>query len=394
MDLNKKRLKGVEIARVGTVPFSLTTQLNNTLEYLEQQGANVTAISSDDSSLGVKLTDLKVNNVINVNIAREINLYLDLKALIKLCNIFYKNKFNIVHSTTPKAGLLVSIASFFTRVPVRLHTFTGQAWANSSGLKKRLLIALDWLIVKLNTKCYTDSQSQKDYLIEHRIAKSEKICVLGKGSLAGVDINRFRKERFSQENIKEFKLTNKLSLDSFILLFIGRVTRDKGIVELIEAANNIISRGLNLELLIVGPQESGFEIEGTLFEQYIDNQKNIHYVGFTSDPEKFYSLADVFCLPSYREGFGTVIIEAGAMGVPTIGSDIYGVRDAIQNGHTGLLVPPKSIKSIETAIEALMASPENTKIMGDNAKERVHKNFSTEILNKLLVDEYLFLLNN
>lgn len=378
-------LKNIKIARIATVPFSLTTQLNSTLEDIERAGAQVTAICSGDEQLGVTLEDINVHQKINIDFSRDIDLYKDFVCLWKLINIFRKNKFDIVHSITPKAGLLVAIASFLTFTPVRLHTFTGQTWLNSLGMKRKLLIFFDWFIVKLNTKCFADSESQKQFLISKNIANENNIIVLGSGSLAGIDLSKFNYENYKKINQGLLRKELGISQHSFVFLCLGRITNDKGIRELLSAFERIVQDKVKTELLIVGPIDKDF----TEFEKITNGSiKGVHYFGFTSNPEQFMHIADVFCLPSYREGFGTVVLEAAAMGVPAIGTNIYGLSDAIIDKTTGVLVKPMDTDSLYQAMQFFLNNRDKCTAMGIAAKKRAINDFDSKYFSKLLIQHY------
>jgi glycosyltransferase involved in cell wall biosynthesis len=383
--VKKPTLSNIKIARIATVPFSLTTQLNSTLEDIENAGAKVTAICSKDEQLGATLEDINVHQKINLDFSRDIHLYKDFVCLWKLINILRKNKFDIVHSITPKAGLLVAIASFLTFTPVRLHTFTGQPWLNSSGMKKKLLIFFDWLIVKLNTKCFADSESQKQFLISKKIANKDDILVLGSGSLAGIDLSKFNYEQYKDVDRSRLREELGLTQDAIVFLCLGRITNDKGIRELLSAFNKIDQSIHKTELLIVGPIDKDFNQLNKITNGSING---VHYFGFTSNPEKFMHVADVFCLPSYREGFGTVIIEAAAMGRPAIGTNIYGLSDAIIDNETGVLVKPMDVDSLYNAMLFFIENQDTCAEMGTTAKKRAINDFDSKYFSQLLIEHY------
>ena len=205
--LNLDKLNGVDIVIVSTVPFFLVNQLSSHIYNLKDKGMRVTLVTSAGEELQEFINDDSIQ-VIIIEIPRKIHPWADLKALFLLIKLFAQRKFTIMHSTTPKAGLLCAIAAKITGVPVRLHTFTGQVWATKTGLMKQLLQFFDKTIVQLNTHCYTDSPSQREFLIDSGIAKKNKLSTSGKGSLAGVDLKRFSQQRFS----KEFKNNLKKSL--------------------------------------------------------------------------------------------------------------------------------------------------------------------------------------
>ena len=372
-------LKKISIARVSTVPFFVNTQLTSQIEYLANSGCDVTVICSDG--------DIKAKNVnfLPVEIPRKVNLIKDFQACYKLYTTFKSQGFDVVHSTTPKAGLLCSLAGFFSRTPVRIHTFTGQTWAEEKGWKRQFFKLIDKLIVALNTHSYADSPSQRQFLINEKIARPNKLTCLGQGSLSGVDLQRFDPEIWLKE---KSEIVEKLSIskEAFVYLFVGRVTIDKGIRELLEAFSKVLAVIPSAMLIVVGPIEDGVK---NLIEKY---QKLLGQAlvinGFSAEPEKFFAIADVLVLPSYREGFGTTVIEAAAMGLPTIGTDIYGLKDAILDKTTGVLVPVRKVEQLYDSMLNLQTDLELRLRLSKNSKERAENLFSSEFLSKLTLQEY------
>lgn len=304
--------------------------------------------------------------------------------ILKLFLIFKREQFDIVHSTTPKAGLLVAIAAWIVRVPVRIHTFTGQPWIVEKGFKRFLLKSCDKLIVLLKL-----CSSQRDVLVSNNIGKEHQLHVVGSGSLAGVDLGRFNKNRYTFLEKNELKKELNISEKTFVLLFVGRVTKDKGIYELLLAVEKLIQDSFDFKLLIVGPIENDEKEKFNQFLEKHDNvKKNIILIGYSPEPEKYMAISNLFCLPSYREGFGTVIIESGAFGVPSVGTDIYGLSDAIVNGETGLLVPVKNINAICEVIYRLINDRQFYEQLCENTFNRTREEFDSKIVSKQVFLDY------
>lgn len=385
-----KKLKAVRVARIFTVPFSRYTLLRTQIEALQEAGAEVTVVSSPEDPN--EAIDLEVScNLYPVSIPREISLFSDLVTLYRLFKVFSQEKFDIVHSSTPKAGLLCAIAAKLARVPIRLHTYTGQTWVSLKGIKKKIVQSCDKLIGFLNTFSYVDSRSQLDFLIHHKVVNSDRIKVLGEGSFTGVDLARFNQANFS--SIEKEKLREELQIEKeqLIILFVGRIKEDKGVMELMGAFKQVLSKIQNVALVMVGP----FEENEDEIKSYarINCGKKIIFVGFNSKPENYMAIADVLCLPSYREGFGSVVIEAAAMGVPTVGTAIYGLQDAVCNEITGILVEPKNVSALSNALLKLIENKELRLKMGEEAKKRAIEKFDSRIIDQLLITEYQNLLN-
>jgi len=322
-------------------------------------------------------------NVINLPIERNINLFKDLRALFLLISIFYKNGFSLVHSVSPKAGLLMSIAAWVVRVPNRLHTFTGQVWMTKKGVSRWFLKLLDKIIVTLNTNILVDSFSQQDFLIKEGILSKGLSIVLGSGSISGVDVNRFQPSKKYRNLIRKHL---NIKDDCVVFLFVGRLKKEKGVFELVEAFKSVSEQHNNVSLLIVGPDEERVRQELTPFLNTC--KELIKFVNFTKTPEKYMAASDVFVLPSYREGFGSVIIEAASCGLPSIGSNIYGLSDAIKAGETGLLVSVRSSKLLEGAMLELLNNDKLRNEMGVNARKRAVYHFSQDNITLKILQLY------
>ncbi len=383
-------MQDVRLARVSTIPFFVFTQLRSQLESLADSGIKVSIVSSADE-LSDSLSHIKGCTFKPIHIAREITLVPDLLALIQLWRLFRKEGYHLIHSTTPKAGLLCAIAAKLAGVPVCIHTFTGQPWVTMSGMRKKLVQWSDKLIARLNTRCYTDSFSQRDFLVANKIAAADKLKVIGSGSLAGVDTQRFSQDNFSATDKQKLKNSLNIDLSSKVLLFIGRITKEKGIFELLEAVHTLLKNNYPVTLIIVGPFDQNNEQEIRAHAQALCGNKVV-FTGFQTAPERFIAISDVLCLPSYREGFGTVVLEAAAMGVPTLGSDIYGLSDAVIDGKTGILVEPRQSAPLAEALMRLLSDEPFRVLLGEQAKNRVIKEFDSRHYNQLLIDEYKQLL--
>jgi glycosyltransferase involved in cell wall biosynthesis len=384
-------LSGIRIARISTIPFFVVTQLKHQVAMLAQSGARLTVVTSDGAGIEV-LENMESIDCEIIDIRRAISPWRDALALLRLFLFFRKNRTQIAHSTTPKAGLLTAIAAFLAGVPLRLHTFTGQPWVGMHGLKGRLARMSDVLVGRLNTRCYADSASQRQFLIDHQIVSPDRLLVIGAGSLAGVDIHRFKSTRFSGADCAALRHSLGIPDDAPVLLFVGRITEEKGVRELLRAFESLKSGFPPAHLILVGPMDAESGVQGSISQEDITRLGDVHNVGYTDSPESYMAIADVLCLPSYREGFGTVVIEAAAMGVPTVGSDIYGLADAVVHEETGLLVPAKSVEALVAALSRILASQSLRTDMGIAAMRRAHALFDAEKVNLQVAQEYSALL--
>ena len=326
-------------------------------------------------------------NVHHVDITRRITILTDIKTIFKLIRVFRKEQFYCIHSVTSKVGILVMISGYLSKVKNRFHTFTGQVWANKTGLPRIFFKKMDQIIAYLATKTFADSPSQKEFLVSEGVVNKDKIKVLGPGSISGVDL-----ERFSQNPAFREKIRHKYNIkkDTVVFLLLCRLTRDKGTLDLAHAFSRVVQE-LDCCLLIVGPDEEN--LTSTVMEIVgKKNEAKVYFHGYTDCHEEFLNAADILFLPSYREGFGSIIIDAAGVGIPTIGSDIYGISDAIDNGRTGILHKAGDIDEIYKSMLKLATNSNLRKSMGDAAKIRAHENYSMEKITKAWVDEYNFTL--
>lgn len=323
--------------------------------------------------------------VASIGIQRKFSPVADLMALIRLVRHFSNHRYDIICSVTPKAGLLGMLAGFLSRTPCRIHIFTGQVWVTRSGLVRWGLKTLDKLLAWLATDLLTDSNSQRKFLVEQQIAKPEKIQVLADGSICGVDTERFK---ISPSLRLEVRHQLGLPLSATVILFLGRINRDKGVLDLASAFARLGAKHDNIWLLLVGPDEEDLNRDILQRCKYVSNR--LVFGGFTSEPEKFMSAADIFALPSYREGFGTSVIEAAACGLPSVCSRIYGLSDAVVDGVTGLLHTPADIDDIERQLEVLLLDEQLRLQLGESARRRAVDEFGQKRLTdsfKSYVDE-------
>ncbi|NCB38058.1 MAG: glycosyltransferase family 1 protein [Erysipelotrichia bacterium] len=318
-----------------------------------------------------------------LEIQRKISPVDDLKILIKLFKLFKREKFSIVHSIMPKTGLLTMLAGWLAGVPVRIHTFTGQVWATRRGFAKRFLKLFDYLIVALATHVLTDSNSQAKFLEYEGVFKLGQGLVMGSGSICGIDPNQFKPDVSARQRIRT---ELEIPMEATVLLFLGRLNRDKGVDLLAAAFTDIAASGRDVYLIYAGAEEdvSYEEIKGIAKLQ----ADRLRRIPFTSEPQSFIAAADIFCLPSFREGFGQVVIEAAACGIPAVSTRIYGITDAVADGETGLLVAPGSVEELKQALIKLIDVPACRIEMGNKAHERALKFFHEKLITSELLKFY------
>ncbi len=324
-----------------------------------------------------------------VNIQRKISLIKDIKALWQLYRYFRKEKFDAVHSVTPKAGLLTSIAAFFARVPVRIHIYTGQVWANKTGFVKSLLKTMDRMIALFDNHILVDGEGQRQFLIKNNVVSERNAIVLGSGSICGVNL-----ERFKPSDMVRVEKRKELGIDDSktVFVFMGRLNHDKGVYELLGAFDRLSHVRSDVYLLLFGHDEENVR---DTFHQYpnIKVGENFCYYGPTPEPHFMLQAGDIFVLPTHREGFGSSVIEASALGLPVICSDAYGVMDAMVGNVTGLRCEVGDVDSLYQCMSILSEDKDLQSQLGQNGRERAIKEFDGGRVTENWVDYYHECLN-
>lgn len=377
-----------KIAIIVSSPMTVRVFLAHQIDALSQC-YKVTVIANMEDEAADILDNLPENVTIHsIPIQRQIRLVADLKALWLLWRFFRDEKFDLIHSVSPKAGLLSMMAGWLARIPFRLHTFTGQIWATRSGFSRLLLKSMDRLIVAFSTTILVDSFSQQHFLIEQGVLKTGDSLVLGEGSISGVDV-----ERFSPDLEQRSVIRDELEIGdhTFMLLFVGRLKRDKGVMELVEAFSKLRKKYVDAVLVVVGEDEEN--LKQSMTRGLLEERDRVHFISFTKTPEHYMAAADLFVLPSYREGFGTVVIEAAACGLPAVVSRIYGLTDAVVDGETGLFCEARSVDTLCQSMEILAFDERLRLFYGKQALQRARKSFSQNQLTTELVGLYQVLLN-
>lgn len=316
-------------------------------------------------------------------IERKPSPWRDVQVLFQLFILFRRERFDIVHSIFPKTGMLAMLAAWLAQAPIRIHTFTGQVWVRKHGAQRMLLKWFDKLIGRLATCVLADSPSQRDFLLSERVLQPGKAKVIGAGSICGVDPLRFQPDFEARQTVRH---DLGIAKDARVILFVGRLNRDKGILDLAAAFDLISRHNPDVVLLLVGAEE---DVPFSRMQEICYAERDrLHYVSFTSTPERYMAAADVFCLPSYREGFGMAIIEAAACAVPAVASRIYGITDAIDDGKTGLLFAAGDVNALTRTLSKLITEHDMRQQMGNAAYVRALELFSGEKITRELVMLY------
>ena len=366
---------------VATTPFAVNAFLRTHLLALAENHevtlcVNTTAYPLvDDVARAVRVR--------HIDIARKIAPLQDLRALFQLLRCFREIRPVTVHSMTPKAGLLSMLAGWLAQVPWRFHTFTGQVWMTKTGVVRSLLKGIDRLIALFASRVFADSASQCRFLEDERVVRRGGVAVLGHGSVAGVDLARFRPDSATRAALRaETGVADAVP----VFLFVGRLVRDKGVFDLVEAFAAANAQHPQWELWMIGPDEDG--LLAALQELGAHLKARIRWFGSTPSPERYMAAADVLVLPSYREGFGSVVIEAAACGIPSIAYRIDGVIDAIVDQQTGVFVDKGNVRDLADAIKWLGSNDSVRNALGEVARVRAVSDFSSSAVSAAWLDFY------
>ena len=362
----------MKIIRSATVGISLDTFCRGLLKDLQEKGYEVIALSSPDNELKQVEQREKVRTI-GISMKRHIAPLKDFVSLIRLICVFLKEKPDMVHSMTPKAGLLCMIASWIARVPVRVHTFTGLVFPTATGMTKKVLMATDWLTCACATHVIPEGQ--------------------GYGNVMGVDMKYYSRR---PEVMDKSALLRKE--DVFTFLFVGRIVGDKGINELVQAFGALLQQDFSykLRLVLVGRFESELDPISKESMQAIDSTLEIEAVGpqYGDDLLAWYAASDCFVFPSYREGFPNTVLEAGAMSLPSIVTDINGSREIIipyeknPDKATGLIIPSHDVKTLQSAMAWIVNHEDERKRMATNARPSIGERFEQSFVRNCLYEFY------
>lgn len=373
----------IKIIRTSTVPGSLNTFCRGLLRELqEEEGYEVVAVSSPGEQLG-EVSRREGVKAVAVPMERHISPLKDLKSLLRLIRVFRREKPTMVHSITPKAGLLSMMAAWVCRVPVRLHTFTGLVFPTATGLTQKILILTDRITCACATHIVPEGEGVKNDLINYRITK-KPLKVLGHGNVRGIDLDHYN-PGLPEVQAEASKLRKP---GIFTFIFVGRLVRDKGINELVEAFGQLNKEYPHTRLLLVGRFEPDLDPLKPATLEEIEHNRAIDAVGEQSDVRPWLAASDVFVFPSYREGFPNVVIEAGAMGLPSIVTDINGSREIVIENKNGVIVSPHNSESLKIAMSSFVASQKYTEGLSVDARKLIASRFEQSYVRQCLKDYY------
>lgn len=375
----KSEVKKQKLIRITTVPSSLKILLKGQLSFMSNY-YDVIAVSSDGESFEPMLAQEGIRGI-KINMTRKITPFKDLVSLFKLIILFCKEKPYIVHTHTPKAGTLGMIAAYICRVPHRLHTIAGLPLLEAKGKKRILLDFVEKITYFCATKVYPNSFEMQKIVIENGYTKASKLKVIGEGSSNGIDTRYF-----NSSIVEAYK--SDFTKNRFLFCFVGRIVGDKGINELISAFTRLQRDYDDIGLLVVGEFEKELDKISPESEKQIFGNSQIEFVGFQSDVRPFMKASDVFVFPSYREGFPNVVMQAGAMGVPSIVSNINGCNEIIKNGENGIIVPVKNVEQLYDAMKTLYQDRALLSSMKLESRKMIVLRYERDYVWNCLLNEY------
>ena len=374
-----------KLIRITTVPISLKILLKNQLKYMNQY-FEVVAVSSKGKELSDVEKDEGIRTV-KLNMSREITPVKDLISLIKMIFLLLQEKPDIVHTHTPKAGIVGMVASWVIGVPHRLHTVAGLPVMEATGRKKKLLLMVEKLTYACATKVYPNSYGLQEYILENDLTDKNKLKVIGHGSSNGIDTSHFDRTVEVLNQSKQIK--EKYNLEKkFVFCFVGRVVKDKGVNELLYSFDKLTEKFDNIRLLIVGHFEEALDPISGQSHKILEENKNIINVGFQKDIRPYLASSDCFVLPTYREGFPNVVLQASSMGISSIVTNINGCNEIIKHNENGLIIEPKEKDQLYSAMKKYLEDEELARKLSSNSRKDILTKYDRKVFYQYLREEY------
>ena len=386
-----------KLIRITTVPISFKVLLKGQLRFMASNRFDVKGVSSE----GEELKEVIENEGIvmkAINMSRKITPFQDLKSLWEMWNFLRKEKPQIVHTHTPKAGIIGMLAARLAGVPHRLHTVAGLPLMEATGAKRKILNFVEKLTYSSATRVYPNSKGLYDFILQNNFTQSNKLKIIGNGSSNGINTTFFSPDQVSET--ERVTLREKLNIqpDDFVFVFVGRIVSDKGINELIKAFSELQTADNNeltgIKLLLVGGLESDLDPLNPETLAEINQNKDIISVGFQQDVRPFFAISDALVFPSYREGFPNVVMQAGAMGLPSIVSDINGCNEIIVEGENGLIIPSKNVEKLKEKMLTLAKDKNLYAKLKENSRRMIESRYEQSVVWNALLEEYEGLLQS
>ena len=365
--------------------MSLRWLLKGQLEFMNNY-FEVIAVSSSGKDLEL-VSKLGIKTKV-IEMTRAITPVKDIVAILKMYFLFKQEKPFIVHTHTPKAGLVGMVSAKFASVPFKLHTVAGLPLMESKGIKRRILEFVEKVIYKFADRVYPNSYGLKDFILQHNLCKNVKLKVIGNGSSNGIDTDYFDRTDDVRNKAKKIEEENKINGNDIVFCFIGRIVKDKGINELVEAFNEMSKSISNIKLILVGSFENDLDPISEASNVILKNNKNIIQVGFQEDVRPYLFASDIFVFPSYREGFPNVVMQAGAMGLPNIVTNINGCDEIIEDGKNGLIIKPKNKTELRAAMLKLINNKTLRKKLAANSRKMIVERYEQKYIWNEILKEY------
>ena len=375
-----------KLVRVTTIPLSLEKLLEGQLTFMSQH-YQVIAVAADEKRLEKYGVDNNVETYA-VELTRAITPIADLKAVFKLTSYLRKEKPLIIHSHTPKAGIISMLAGWLAGVPIRLHTVAGLPLLEVKGFKRRILDFVEKLTYKLAHKVFPNSFELKKIILDLNYANESKLKVLGNGSSNGIDTTYFDPQRFTEDFKSDLRSKFGIPQEDIVFVFVGRLVKEKGIEELVRAFNELRVSSPKCSLLLIGPYEQDLDPISEEIIQEIEKNPKIITTGYELDVRPYFAIANILTFPSYREGFPNVVLQAGAMSLPAIVSDINGCNEIINDGENGIIIPVKSEEALKVAMKKLVDDIDLRSQLTLNARQVIQKKYEREYFWQILLKEY------
>jgi len=381
-----------KLIRITTIPLSLEKLLEGQLSFMAQN-YDVISISSEPERLMEYGKNENIRTY-SIPLTRRITPFNDLICICKLYFFLRREKPLIVHSHTPKAGLVGMVASYLARVPIRLHTVAGLPLIEASGFKRRILMLAEKLTYRLANNIYPNSNGLYEFIINSKLTKSSKLKVLGNGSSNGIDTTWFSRKNYSTDEIQNLRMEMNIPENDLVFLFVGRLVKDKGINELVESFQLLQNDHQNCTLLLVGPFEDHLDPLDERTRENILNHNKIITTGYQPDVRKYFALSDLLVFPSYREGFPNVVLQGGAMELPSIVTNINGCNEIIENEVNGIIIEKKNVTELYEAMKKLYENKDLRTKLSNNSRKMIMDRYEQSEFWNILLNEYRSAQNN
>lgn len=375
------------LIRITTVPLSLQKLITGQLPYMRTKGFEPVMVSATGPESKAVVQEQE-SPLIEIGMTRKITPVQDLKALWQFYRLCKKHKPAIVHSHTPKAGIIGMLGAKLARVPVRLHTVAGLPLMETTGKTRQVLEAVEKMTYTCATKVYPNSTVLKDFILKSGFCGPDKVKVIGNGSSNGIDTAFYHKKQLDPAKLEQLRTQLGIKPDDFVFVFIGRLVKDKGIQELVIAFKKLQGQYPQVKLLLVGPFEQDLDPINDSILKEIENNPAILSVGFQHDVRPYLAISQALAFPSYREGFPNVPMQAGCFDLPSIVTNINGCNEIIQHGENGLIVPPKSTEELYAAMLTIISDKESFAYMRSQARRMIVERYEQTHFWELLLQEY------